>query len=253
MIEELRPYDPYWTVRVRARIGQKRFGPVWYNGLTNSERASALSSSIKEPTPLGIYIPNESELESQGGDFALMPEDLYVVEVVAREDKKNNIITPDTVVQPNPFNKTEEFPAGKPRPVLFVTLKAISFANGDALVDENGDEPKGDPLFFAYLDTEKVGLKPRPSNFRKFITAAFGRKVEESVNIDSWADLVGKRLIVLVKHTDKGKHKVDDYQPIRARRRAAAAPAAAASAPAASDEEAMAKAAEAFGDDAPSF
>src|SRR5687768_3741448 len=126
-----------------------------------------------------------------------MPEDLYVVEVITRKVK--DLETPGTVMQANPYNKTEEFPGGVPRPVLNVVMKAISFANGDELVDENGDIPKGDVLFFAFLDTTKVGLKPRPSNFRKFITATQGQKPEASVNIDSWSELVGKRLMVVIK------------------------------------------------------
>ena len=198
---------------------------------------------------MGVYIPSENELAAGGGDFALMPEDLYVVEVIRRTNK-DGLALPDTVMQPNPYNKTEEFPGGKPRPVLNVALKAISFANGDELVDENGDVPNRDVLFFAFLDTEKVGLKPRPSNFRKFITAANGLKAEESVNIDSWDDLVGKRLIVLIKHNN-GKHKVDDYQPIRSRRRASAAAteAPAATNDSASDEAVLDKAKEVFGED----
>lgn len=195
----------------------------------------------------GVYIPSEDELAAGGGDWALMPEDLYVVEVIKRTDK-NGLQTPDTVEQPNPYNKTEDFPGGVPRPVLNVVMKAISFANGDELVDENGDVPKDAPLFFAFLDTTKVGLKPRPSNFRKFITAANGLKAEESVNIDSWDDLVGKRLIVLIKHNN-GKHKVDDYQPIRTRRRAAAKPVEE-TADTASDEQVVSKAKELFGEEA---
>lgn len=197
----------------------------------------------------GIYIPSEDELQGQGGDFALMPEDIYVVEVTNRKVK--DVETPSTVEQPNPYNKTEEFPGGVPRPVLRVVMKAISFANGDPLVDDNGDEPKGDTLFFAFLDTTKVGLKPRPSNFRKFITAAFGQKPEASVNIDDWSELVGKRLMVVVKHQN-GKHKIDDFQPIRARRRAAAASSAPAETEAASDDAVEAKAKEIFGEE-PSF
>lgn len=195
----------------------------------------------------GIYIPSEKELESQGGDFALMPEDLYVLEVIERQNK-DGLVTPDTAMQPNPYNKTEDFPGGVPRPVLQVVFKAISFANGDELVDENGDTPTRDVLFFSFLDTTKVGLKPRPSNFRKFITAAMGQKPEASVSVDTWRDLVGKRLIGVIKHNN-GKHKVDDYQPIRARTRKAAAPAAA-EAPAANDADVEAKAKELFGDDA---
>lgn len=197
----------------------------------------------------GVYIPSEEELQASGGDFAMMPEDLYVVEVIERQDK-NGLVTPDTVMQPNPYNKTEEHPGGVPRPVLNVALKAISFANGDELVDENGDVPQRDVLFFAFLDTTKVGLKPRPSNFRKFITATQGQKPEASVSVDEWSDLVGKRLIVVIKHNN-GKHKVDDFQPIRARRRAAAKTEAAAeeAQPAASDDAVNDKAKELFGED----
>lgn len=202
---------------------------------------------------MGVYLPTEDELEAQGGgDFALMPEDLYIVEVIQRTDK-NGLTTPDTVDQPNPYNKTEAFPNGEPRPVLNVVMKAISFATGEPLVDENGDEPKGDVLFFAFLDTTKVGLKPRPSNFRKFITAANGLKPEASMAIESWSELLGKRLIVKVVH-NKGKHKLDDYSPIRTRRRASSKDAAPAAEEAATNDEAMAKKAEeVFGEDAPNF
>lgn len=194
---------------------------------------------------MGVYIPSEEELQSQGGDFALMPEDLYILEVIERK-AKDGLVTPDTVIQANPYNKTEEYPGGVPRPVLNVAFKAISFANGDELVDENGDVPQRDVLFFAFLDTTKVGLKPRPSNFRKFITAAFGEKPEASVNVDSWGELVGKRLIGVIKHNN-GKHKIDDFQPIRQRRRSAAAKT---EAPAATtDADAVEKAKELFGEE----
>ena len=221
-------------------------------GEADSHDSSAVTPEGRTSDLPGTYIPSEDELQSSGGDFAMMPEDLYVVEVIERKVK--DLDTPGTVEQPNPYNKTEDFPGGVPRPVLNVVMKAISFANGDELVDENGDFPKNDVLFFSFLDTTKVGLKPRPSNFRKFITAAFGQKPETSVNIDDWAELVGKRLIVVIKHNN-GKHKVDDYQPIRTRRKAAASTAKAtddAAAPAdvpATDETVSDKAKELFGDD----
>ena len=199
---------------------------------------------------MGVYIPSEEELQAGGSDFTLLPEDIYVVEVTPKKLKDVN--TPVTVEQPNPYNKTEAFPGGVPRPVLQVAMKVISFANGDPLFDDNGDEVTDERYFFGFLDTTKVGLKPQPSGFRKFLAAAFGKKVEESINIDSWEELVGKRMLVTMKH-NKGKHKVVDYQPQRSRRRAAEAPAEAATETTSNDTAMADKAKEVFGEDAPAF
>jgi hypothetical protein len=97
----------------------------------------------------------------------------------------------------------------------------ISFANGESLVDEDGDDVTDERLFFAFIDPTKVGLQPVPSFARKFFSAAVGVEVGQSVEFDSYDDLLGKRLIasVIIKPNSKGvkKNKVTDFRLIRRR------------------------------------
>jgi hypothetical protein len=175
---------------------------------------------------LGYSIPSEKDYEEQGGgtsDFKLLPADDYIVEVaqVTEQPNKKDIFAD----------------AEKPRFYLGleVRLKPISFSNGDELVDEDGGDIVGTPLFFDWLDTERVGLKPQPAKARKFFAAALGVPVEDRIDLDDFQDLVGKRLVavVITKPNAKGvrKNKVSDYRPIRNRGRRAAAAETAAPAP----------------------
>jgi hypothetical protein len=194
---------------------------------------------------LGYSIPSEQDYTEQGGggsDFKLLPADDYIVEVK------------QVTEQPN---KVDIF-ADKDKPRTFLglelRLKPVSFSNGDDIVDEDGGEPTGDPLFFDWLDTGRVGLKPQPSKARKFFAAATGVPVEDRIDINDFQDLVGKRLIavVITKPNAKGerKNRVSDYRPIRNRGRRAAA-AQAAPAPAAATEVVAADAFDGNEDDLP--
>lgn len=204
------------------------------------------------------YIPSASELsERGGGEFTLLPEDQYLVEVVGGTIGEKTY--PRVENQPNPYNRTEQFPDGEPRPVLRVALRAISFSNRDPLVDVNGEAVTDERHFFAFLDTTKVGMVPQPSAFRKFIAAALGQPVGDGINIGEWEELVGKRLNVSVRHKN-GYARPYDYFPVRGNRQPAAEASdtadtgTAGEAPAAmSDEELKAKANEVFGDDTVAF
>jgi len=166
---------------------------------------------------LGLNIPSESDYAEQGGggsDFKLLPADDYIVEVAQvteQPDKKDIFAKPEA---PRTFLGLE------------VRLKPISFSNGDDLVDEDGGDIVGSPLFFDWLDTERVGLKPQPAKARKFFAAALGVAVEDRITLSDFQDLVGKRLIavVITKPNAKGerKNKVSDYRIIRTRGRKAA-------------------------------
>lgn len=201
------------------------------------------------------YIPSESELKERGGgsDFTLLPEDQYLVEVVG--GTVGDKTYPAEVQQPNPYNRTEQYPDGEPRAVLRVALRAISFSNRDPLVDVDGNPVEDERHFFAFLDTTKVGMVPQPSAFRKFIAAALGQQVGDAINIDSWDELVGKRLNVSVRHKN-GYARPYDFFPLRQSRQPAPAASDTADttgpseAPAAlSDEELQSKANEVFGDE----
>lgn len=178
---------------------------------------------------MGVSIPSEAEYASQQtqSDFSLFPADDYILEVSEVNIQKDKV---DIFDKPAP---------GKPQRTydgLEVRFRIISFANGDELVDENGaDIPANrNPLFFDWFDPERVGLKPQPAKARKFFAYATGVELEDRIDIEDFADLVGKRLIgvVVVKTSGAGvrRNKIVDYRPIR-RRRGAAAQAAAAVAP----------------------
>lgn len=148
-----------------------------------------------------------------------MPADDYIIEV--------NQIT----VQPNKVDIFDKPAEGQPQRTydgLEVRFRPISFANGDELQDENGDDipANRDPLFFDWFDPTKVGLKPQPAKARKFFAAASGVELEDRIDIDDLQTLVGKRLLatVIIKANAAGKrtNRITDYRLIRQRRRAAA-------------------------------
>jgi len=165
---------------------------------------------------LGISVPSASEYaEQRSGDFSLFPADDYILEVKSVTIQKDKV---------DIFSKENRVYDG-----LEVRFRPISFANGDELQDEDGNEihPNREPLFFDWFDPERVGLKPQPAKARKFFAFATGVELEDRIDIDDFQQLVGKRLIgsVIIKTAANGtrRNKVSDYRPIRTRRTRAAA------------------------------
>jgi hypothetical protein len=195
---------------------------------------------------LGIVLPSADEYAANnkgGGDYTLLPPDDYIIEV------KEIVIQKDQVDFYNPERK---------RDTLQVRCRVISFANGDSLVDENGDDVTDERLFFAFVDPTRVGLVPQPSYARKFFAAAMGVGVEDRLELEDYDDLIGKRMIAvaIIKPNQKGvkKNKVTDFRPIRrrpAKKVEAAADPKAEAAAKLSDADVVAKAKEIFEDDLP--
>ena len=151
----------------------------------------------------GISMPSSEELASRGGDFQLLPEDEYVVEV------KEITVNKD---QRNPYND-------EVRDTLTVKSKPIKFADGSPLVDIDGDDVSDDKLVFDFIDPTKVGMKPQPSKARKFFTSCLGLPVGSGFDIEDYSELIGSRLIasVIVKDGsgDKGpQNRVTAYRAI---------------------------------------
>lgn len=158
---------------------------------------------------MGISIPSAEEYEasrSGSSEFSLMPEDDYIVEIKDIEIKANQV---------DIFNKNADG-SQIVRDTLLVRLRPISFLNGDELVDQDGEEVGNDRLFFAFIDPTHVGLVPVPAKARKFFAAALGLSVEDRIDIENYADLVGKRIVVTVIHKN-GKHNVTDFRVVRQR------------------------------------
>lgn len=179
---------------------------------------------------MGVSIPSEAEYaanNSGGGDFSLFPADDYILEVESVTIQKDKV---DIFDKPKPGEAQRTYDG------LEVRFRPISFANGDELVDEDGNDipANRNPLFFDWFDPERVGLKPQPAKARKFFAYSTGVELEDRIDIEDFADLVGKRLIgvVVIKTNAAGvrRNKVTDYRPIR-RRRGAASQAAPATTP----------------------
>jgi len=152
---------------------------------------------------LSIIFESKEEFEARrGSDFVLLPEDDYIVEVKEIEVKHN---------VPNKFD-----PEKAPGDRWTVKLRAISFSNGDDLVDVDGNPPDGERLFFTFLDPARKGLVPRPSKTRRFIAAALGQNIEDRIELGDIDELVGKRLNVTIIHRN-GYANPDEFRPIRKR------------------------------------
>lgn len=159
---------------------------------------------------MGYRLPSESEYaDTAKSDFTLLPPDDYMVEVK------------EIIVQKDQLDIYDKNTPQRVRDTLQVRLRVISFANGESLVDEDGDEVADERLFFAFVDPTRVGLIPQPSFARKFFSAAVGVEVGQTVEFDSYDELVGKRLIAstIIKPNAKGvkKNKVTDFRLIRRR------------------------------------
>lgn len=188
-----------------------------------------------------LIFESAEELEAAyGGDFKLLPEENYVLEIAEIEVQKDKT---------SQFNTT-------PHDEWKVRLKVISFADGTPAYYEDGSEPEPgrDIRLTTFIDPTKKGMVPRPSKARKFLTAALGVPTEGRIELNSVEDLIGKRLVgrVVHKKDTKGvtRDRLDDFMALRARpaRRPAAAKAT-------EDVEAdaaalLAKAQETFGEDA---
>lgn len=152
---------------------------------------------------MGWSAPSEEELEGQGGDYDTLPEDEYIAVVRGIEVKPN---------QPNKFpSKSDPDPL---HDMLVVKAEALSFANGDVLVDINDAELEGGVPFQAWLNPKKVGMIPQPSNTRKFFAAVLGQPVGDPISVPDYAALIGKQFIVSLK-PNGSYNNAKDYRPLR--------------------------------------
>jgi hypothetical protein len=150
---------------------------------------------------LGFRLSSEEELATRKSDYPNVPEDEYVLEVVAINVQKDQV---------NPYNNEK-------RDTLQVRLRPISFTDGTPAVYEDGSEVDEDKLIFDFIDPTKTGMKPQPAKARKFITACKGVPLGAGLEVEEWSELVGSRVLGLVSINDKGQNRVTSYRPLRRR------------------------------------
>lgn len=155
----------------------------------------------------GWNAPSEDELEA-GGDFTTLPEDEYIAKVVSVEIKKD---------QPNKFpskNDNEPF-----HDMLVLKAEALTFADGEPLVDVNDEEVEGPVPFQVWLNPKKRGMVPQPAKTRKAFAAILGQPLGDPINIESFDDLTGKTFIVSLKPNGSYNNAQDFRAAKRARSR----------------------------------
>lgn len=156
----------------------------------------------------GYRMPSQEEL-AKSGDFKLLPEDEYLVEVKGIEVQKD---------QKNPFE-----PEKPPRDTLMIRFKVISFSNKEPVIYDDGTEPgEADEVRLnGFVDPQRVGLKPRPSIARKFFAAAMNVPIDETIEIEDLNELIGKRMYARTEHrtsqAGQVRDRVVDYRAVRSR------------------------------------
>lgn len=159
----------------------------------------------------GWSAPSEEEMAANS-DFDTLPEDEYIAVVRSIEVKKD---------QPNRFpSKNDNNPT---HDMLAVKADALTFANGDTLVDDQEKPIEGVVPFQVWLNPKKVGMLPQPSNTRKFFAAVLGQALGAPIKVNDFNDLIGKKFIVSLK-PNKGYNNAKDYRPIARTRSRATTP-----------------------------
>jgi hypothetical protein len=181
----------------------------------------------------GWSAPSEDELES-GGDFVILPEDEYVAKVVAIDIAKD---------QPNKFpSKNDSAPT---HDMLVLKAEALTFADGEPLVDIKDEPIEGTVSFQVWLNPKKRGMIPQPSKTRKAFAAILGQSVGDPIDVSDFNELVGNTFIVSLKN-ENGYNNAKEFRPIKRARSRGTTP----KGPVDGDEL-MSRAREVFNEDSP--
>lgn len=153
----------------------------------------------------GWSAPSEEELES-GGDWTVLAEDEYIAKVVAIDIAKD---------QPNKFpSKGDSEPF---HDMLVLKAEALTFADGETLVDREGAPVEGTVPFQVWLNPKKRGMIPQPAKTRKAFAAILGQPVGDPIDIASFDELVGKTFIVSLK-PNGSYNNATDFRPAKRNR-----------------------------------
>lgn len=183
----------------------------------------------------GWSAPSEDAMNADR-EFTTLAEDEYIAKVLSidlRTDVANNFPS-----------KGDSDPT---HDMLLLKGEVLSFADGEELVDINGDAlEEGDVVTFTtWLNPKKRGMIPQPSKTRKAFAAILGQSVGDPIEIENFADLAGKTFIVSLK-PENGYNNAKDFRPhkrVRARATTPKGPV--------DGEDLMKRAKEIFDEDAP--
>lgn len=154
---------------------------------------------------LGWTAPSEEELEAQGSnsEFPVLGEDEYIATVLSIELKKD--------VANNFPTKNDDAPT---HDMIQVRGEVISFADGEDVIDKDGNELEVPATFLVWLNPKKRGMIPQPSKTRKFFAAVLGQPVSDPINVESFEDLIGRKFIVALK-PNGAYNNATDFRPFK--------------------------------------
>src|SRR3972149_11738938 len=120
-------------------------------------------SAVAEGEPMGFTVKSKAELDKDRQDqYPPLSEDTYLSEIESI----------DVNPQPNPYQKTKEYPEGEPRDVAIVKFIPLECANGDELVDYQDNDVPPEKRIRGFFDLSRVGFsKTGPSMARQFLAA----------------------------------------------------------------------------------
>jgi hypothetical protein len=149
----------------------------------------------------GYSAPSEEEMNSNP-DFTTLPEDEYIAKVTSIEIKKD---------QPNKYpSKGDMDPT---HDMIVLKADVLSFADGEPLVDENGDPVEDEVINFqVWLNPKKRGLVPQIAKTRKAFAAILGQPVGDPIDVSDFGELIGKTFIVALK-PNNGYNNAYDFRP----------------------------------------
>lgn len=153
----------------------------------------------------GWTAPSEEDLEA-GGDYTVLGEDEYIAKVLSIDLKKD---------QPNNYpSKNDPDPT---HDMLVLKAEALTFADGEPLVDKDGAPVEATVPFQVWLNPKKRGMVPQPAKTRKAFAAILGQALGDPIDISDFAELEGKTFIVSLKPNGTYNNAVD-FRPAKRNR-----------------------------------
>lgn len=153
----------------------------------------------------GWTAPSEEELESMPRDFTTLGEDEYIAKITDIKVEK----------KPNRFPSNGDME--DPHDMIIVRAEALTFADGETLVDEKGAPVESTVPFQIQLNPKKRGMIPQPAKTRKFFAAVLGQNIGDPIDIADFGELIGKQVIVSLK-PNNGYNNAQDFRPIKRQR-----------------------------------
>jgi len=125
-----------------------------------------------------MKFPSKKEIDENRPKFALLPSDDYRLKVIG--------INPQTRQR---YGSTEQ------EEVINVVLEVISFKDGNTAYDKEGKDATTRRIFFTARPANIGFMRDgTPSKTRCLVAYTLGQNIEDTINFESWEQLLGKEI-----------------------------------------------------------